>query len=402
MFKLNSGRGALVLITLLSVNLVSQEPLPNLRIQKILYKQASSMKEKLARIKDIYKVATSEYEDFVLSIASEAAHYFVKNDEDDVKYYDDWAFYTVLTAAKLQLKKSAPFLAEIYKKSKKQIYRGEILYSIGKTGNTDYIQFLNNELRYFNNQTKLGDASVRDFDMIVSGAVRGLGVFADKSSFNELFYATFPYNEKIRNEALASIANITKEPSILVGDLIDQEDELEIIAAALKFSYESDSSRESKIIPCKKALSKMITKLQKYESSKEHFVQKIKDECVRQLGELRATEKEVARMIEVKWLADKNQRSDYITIEALVKIGTYEATQILSKRLAYYNNIVKEGGKTAFNKEEGEKLMLRIIEGLGFVGDDLAIEELEKIRTGEEYSSTMRDAAGKSIMKLLN
>jgi len=46
--------------------------------------------------------------------------------------------------------------------------------------------------------------------------------------------------------------------------------------------------------------------------------------------------------------------------------------------------------------------MLRIIEGLGFVGDDLAIEELEKIRTGEEYSSTMRDAAGKSIMKLLN
>nr|HPK62957.1 hypothetical protein [Spirochaetota bacterium] len=146
----------------------------------------------------------------------------------------------------------------------------------------------------------------------------------------------------------------------------------------------------------------MITKLQKYESSKEHFVQKIKDECVRQLGELRATEKEVARMIEVKWLADKNQRSDYITIEALVKIGTYEATQILSKRLAYYNNIVKEGGKAAFDKEEGEKLMLRIIEGLGFVGDDLAIEELEKIRTGEEYSSTMKDAAGKSIMKLLN
>lgn len=402
MFTVNSRRVGLILTVILSVNLVSQEPLPNFKIQKILYKQASSMKEKLARIKDIYEVATSEYEDFVLSIASEASHYFIKNDEEDIKYYDDWAFYAVLTAAKLQIKNSAPFLAEIYKKTKKQIYRGDILYSISKTGNRDYIQFLNNELKYFNNQTKLGDSSVKDFDMIVLGAVKGLGVFADKSSFNELFYATFPYNEKIRNEAFAAIVNITKEPSVLIGDLIDQEDEPEIISAALKFSYESGSSRENKIIPCKKALSKMITKLQKYESSKEYLIQKIKDECVRQLGALRATEKEIAHMIEIKWLADKDQRSDYITIEALVKIGTYEATQILSKRLAYYNRIVKEGGKTAFDKEEGEKLMLEIIEGLGYIGDDLAIEELEKIRTGEEYSNTMRNAASKSVKKILN
>ena len=75
------------------------EPIANLQTQRILYNQAKNIREKSERIKDIYKVATEEYKSFITDILVDVANYFLQNDMLEKRTFDEWAYYSILTAS---------------------------------------------------------------------------------------------------------------------------------------------------------------------------------------------------------------------------------------------------------------------------------------------------------------
>jgi len=363
--------------------MISQEPIANFQTQKILYKQAKNTKEKAQRIKDIYQVATEEYSKFIIDILMELSNYFLENDIMEKRNFDEWAYYSILTASKLKIKEATPFFRDLFSKISRTDYRAHILYLIGLSEDKEFLPFLNAQLKYYNNQQRFGDVKVKDMFVLVEGCLNALEVFSDPSSFYEVFYAVNAYNERINSIAKRVRDSIaTKNDAATVCDIIIKtSDDLNLVYDALVYSFESKSSNEKKIMNCNSALERIFNQLGAEDLIKRDTLKRIKNLAVKNLGELKATDK--------------------ITIEALKKIGTEEAVRVLTDRLAFYIKVLKEGGKVTFEKEYGVDFMKEIVKALGDMNSKIPLPELEEIKSGDYFGKPLQNEAELAIKKIL-
>jgi len=383
--------------------MISQEPIANFQTQKILYKQAKNTKEKAQRIKDIYQVATEEYSKFIIDILMELSNYFLENDIMEKRNFDEWAYYSILTASKLKIKEATPFFRDLFSKISRPDYRAHILYLIGLSEDKEFLPFLNAQLKYYNNQQRFGDVKVKDMFVLVEGCLNALEVFSDPSSFYEVFYAVNAYNERINSIAKRVRDSIaTKNDAATVCDIIIKtSDDLNLVYDALVYSFESKSSNEKKIMNCNSALERIFNQLGAEDLIKRDTLKRIKNLAVKNLGELKATDKISLEWVKIKWGFDKDEDSDKITIEALKKIGTEEAVRVLTDRLAFYIKVLKEGGKVTFEKEYGVDFMKEIVKALGDMNSKIPLPELEEIKSGDYFGKPLQNEAELAIKKIL-
>ena len=139
-------------------------------------------------------------------------------------------------------------------------------------------------------------------------------------------------NKKVGKEALEKI---TDNASEYCNEIIRTDTDMNVVYEALKFSYNSKSGDKDKILSARFAL---IVGLDVYVSSDKNLAQftkdDIRDESVKYLGNLKASDKEIVSLIEKKWRLDKTSNSNIITIEALQKIATTDSAKVLSDSLA--------------------------------------------------------------------
>ncbi|HOJ63618.1 MAG TPA: hypothetical protein PLE45_04285 [Spirochaetota bacterium] len=379
------------------------EPIANLQTQRILYNQAKNIREKSERIKDIYKVATEEYKSFITDILVDVANYFLQNDMLEKRTFDEWAYYSILTASKLKMKEAAPYFRDIFQKVSRSDYRGHILFLIGESQNRELLPFLNEQLKYYNNKQRLGDVKVKDIFIMIEGCLTGLEFFLDPTSFLEVFYAVNAYNERIRDIATRVRDKIAEknDAATICDDIIKTNEDLELVYDILNYSFKSKSPDEKKIKNCHTALNRMLNDLSAKDLVKKDIILRIKNLAVTILGELKAGDPTSLELIKLKWSYDKDEKSDQATIEALRKIGNEEVVRILTNRLALYIKILKEGGKITFEKEYAVDFIRVIVRALGDMNSKIPLPELETIKTGAEFGKPLQDEAEKAIAKIL-
>lgn len=394
----------IIFFIILNLSLYSQnEPLANLQIQKLLYNQTKNIKEKGDRIKDIYKVATEEYSDFIISILAELSNYFLENNILEKRNFDEWAYYTILTASKIKIKDATQFFVAIFPKISRVDYKAKILYLIGASENYDFLPFLNSQLVYYNNQQRIGNVKIKDFFVLIEGCLTGLEFFADKSSFSEVFYAITAYNERIKNIATKVRDTIASKNdlSTICDDIIKNSDDLEFVYNILDYSFNSNLPSEKKIINCNSALYRFLNELKQSDLIRKEIINRIKNLAVKNLGELKVNNKESLELIKLKLNYDKDEQSDWTTIDALKKIGSEDSVKILNEKLAFYIKILEEGGNINFEKEYGVKFIKEIVRSLGDIKSTTSLPYLEAIRRGTIFGKPIQDEAEAAITKIL-
>lgn len=369
----------------------------NVKVWDTLYKQSKSVKDRRDRISQISDTANSDFAPLIYNILQEQLEYVLSNDVQEKKYYDEWVSIAVGIASRLKIEKVSDMFRSLYQKVQTPRIKGDVMVALGKTGDISQVDFINNELRVFNELQKSG--GIKGKEDIVDGTIKALEYLKDTSSFSYLFYASLPgYAEKTRKLAKEALEKITDNASEYCNEIIRTDTDMNVVYEALKFSYNSKSGDKDKILSARFAL---IVGLDVYVSSDKNLAQftkdDIRDESVKYLGNLKASDKEIVSLIEKKWRLDKTSNSNIITIEALQKIATTDSAKVLSDKLGEFNQKVKEGGGTGFGKEEGERITIAIIRALGEIKDPIGNEELLKIKTSSQYGNTVKNEAIKAL-----
>jgi hypothetical protein len=365
-----------------------------------LYKQANTMKSKKELFDKIKNVANKDFDDFLLTVLQDQIDEALPRAVQDRKYFEDWVYTTITIEETIKNPKSGPLLKLLYEKITTVRYKGEILFAIGAVGNRDLIPFLNDELRKFNDLQR--NAKTTGKDEAVEGCIKAMMFFKDPSSFYQLFIAAQPYYpEKLRVLAADALKRISDTPSKLCDPLIEKSNDYAIATEALKYSLASNSPKEDKIDSCLKAFVVGLDDLIDPSPKMVEMQRNLRNIAIYNLGELKALNSDAIAVIDRKWKFDKETTiNNLTTIEALQKIATKDAANVLISRLAYFNTKSMEGGGTGFTKDEGEKIMLAIIGALGIIGDKVAEPELVRTTTQGTYGNTITTEAQKALGKL--
>lgn len=386
-----------ILCIFFSVSLFSQTN--SVKTWSILYKKSLSIAEKKNKIIQIASIATTDFSDFIKDVLTEEADYPEIKDIKERKTFNEWVYNTILIADTLKITAATPLLQRLYFKVDEPRYKGEIIFTIGKLGDRSTIPWLNAEMNVMNDLHR--DGKIKGKEEIVDGLVRSLSLFHDPSSFEELFYASIPnYSDKIRKQAADGLAKITNEPATLCADYIRTETDYNLIAEALKYAYKSASKTEDKILAVKNALLVTIDVKTTPNQTIAELQRKIRDDSVTYLAEFKTGDDETVKLIARKWDMDKNSISNIITIEALQKIGSDAAVNLLREKLAYLTLKTKEGAGTGFGKDEAGKIVISIVRALGSIGNPSALEELMDIKTTVEFGKPVIDEVDAAIKKL--
>lgn len=367
---------------------------------KILYSQAKTIKEKRDKVIKMAEVANAEFNNLVFDILQEEVEYALEQDVQEKKYFDEWVINTVNLATKLKVPNIASQLKALYQKIDTPRLKGDLMVSMGKTLDKSLLDFINNELRVFNELQKAG--GIKGKEDIVDGVVKALDSFKDSSSFSYLFYASlYNYSEKTRKLAKSALDKITDNPASYCDEIIINETDMNVVFEALKFSYSSKSPDVEKINSARFALQIGLDTMVSSEKNTARVIQdEIRDEATLYLGNLKAKDKDIITLIDKKWRMDKGANSNLVSIEALQKISTTDSAKLLSDRLGELNAKVKDGSGTGFGKDEGEKITLAIIRALGAIADPVATDELLKVKNSTQYANTIKQEAVKALEKI--
>ncbi|OHD15643.1 MAG: hypothetical protein A2086_13775 [Spirochaetes bacterium GWD1_27_9] len=391
----------LIVSFLIVTGLLFSQTTTSVKGWEILYKQARDVKEKKEKVQQMSDIATKEFEKLIYSILQEEVEYALTKNPQEIKYFEEWVYYTILLVGKLEFKNTGNLLKALYIKVENPRYKGEIALVIGKVGATDLIGFLNNELRVYNDLQKNG--KIIGKEETVDGLIRALTIFKDYSSFPVLFYASLPnYPENLRLLAINALSKMTDSPSKDCEKVIKNEKNMDVVLEALRFSFESKSPESEKISATKTALFVGLDELVNSDKNTSiETLKNIRDEATFYLGELKAKDPEVIKLIDKKWnTTDKDTNGNLISIEALQKIATEDAAKVLITKLAFLTLKAKEGYGTGFGKDEGEKITIAIIRALGSIGSPIAYDELLKVKNSTNYGKPIIEEANKALEKV--
>jgi hypothetical protein len=362
-----------------------------------LYNDAKNLSEKRDLIFKISSIVTKDFENILMNALEEEVVYPVGNAIQEKQLFEEWVYYTVISAKAISMKKGGPELQLIYQKISKDLYRGEILYKIGQTQDPAMLPWLNNVLRDVNILYRTG--KFYGHDELLFGLLRGVEFFADPSSFINVFYTNVPnYSEKIRVVAKEVLLKISKQPAPLCDAFILQEQDPRLMLEAFHYSMKSESKDEQKVNTCKIALREGMYRAV-IEQDKP-LVSKLRNDAVFFAGALKAKDPEIVDLINKKWNLDADVNSRINDIEALQKMGTPEADKLLSGKLNEFVNLKMVGEKTGYEMEDGNRVVISLIRALGEIKSSASLGKLYKITVTSEFENILVIEAQKAIAKI--
>lgn len=379
---------------------------------KVMYGNARKMKEKRNLVKEMYKNIKEDYAPIISDIIDEQYNYGVERDKNSFKDYEEWIYYTAMSAGSLKLPGKAEKFKTIYSYLKTPIYMGTVAHVISLTGTKDEaLPWLNEHLREMNIMVRKGSGSIGYKEEIVEGILRGTKEFKDSTSFEPVFFATVPnYSERIRKIAGKVLKEITDDPVPLIATFINGEDDFAIVKDLLAYAHKSSSSDDEKeklyVSVLDRCLGQLVEKTYENMANKP----KVEQDLVYYLGEIKAKSPQAAKLIGEKWKADNADKRGIaedaniklINIEALQKMGTKEAADVLLENLNIYYTAGKEGFGTGYGTKEGNRIFIAVIRALGEIGnsDENIIMTLESIKISEEFGAPVTREAEKALEKL--
>ncbi|MCH5149406.1 MAG: hypothetical protein J1G30_01955 [Spirochaetales bacterium] len=379
---------------------------------KTMYSMARKMKEKRDLVKEMYKNIKEDYAPIISDIIDEQYNYGVERDKNSFKDYEEWIYYTAMSAGALKLSDKAEKLKTIYSYLKTPIYIGTVAHVLALTGAKDEVlPWLNEHLREMNLMVKKGTGKIAYREEIAEGLLLGAKEFKDPTSFEPVFFATIPnYSEKVRKIANEVLKEITDDPVPLISTFINREDDFVIVRNLLTYAYKSSSSDDEKEKLYVSVLNRCLGQL--VEKNHENITNKpkVEQDAVFYLGEIKAKSPEAAKAIGEKWRADNADKRGIaedtniklINIDALRKMGTKEASDVLLENLTYIYTMGKEGFGTGYGTKEGNRIFIAVIRALGDMGnsDENITMALELIRSSYEFGTPVTREAEKALEKL--
>lgn len=359
-----------------------------------LYKDSKSIKEKRDMMKKISERATKEFDELIQYALREEAVFPLRKTRPELPLFEEWVYYTLVSAKNIKINKGSDQLKLIYRKVENPLYRGEILYAIGMIGDKSYLPWLNSLLIDINNNHRNGDFKGEEENLY--GLIKGLEFYKDTSSFAPLFYTAIPnYDEKIRELAQQVLLKITDDPAPLCSNVIFLEQDPRIMLEALNYAYKSKSSDDKKIKTCKIGL--MESSYRVVDRTDSALLLKLRNESVFFLGELKARDPEIIEPIRLKWEIDQDVYSRLTVVEALQKIGSDDTNKFLINRINEFVDKKLEGEKTGYEITDGNKVVIAIIRALGIAKVEESLQKLYKITLSSEFENIIKQEAKRSI-----
>ncbi|HBD96005.1 MAG: hypothetical protein A2015_16530 [Spirochaetes bacterium GWF1_31_7] len=376
---------------------------------KRIYNQARNLVEKKEKMKAIYEVADDTYKTLVIDILDEQLNYGKERNKGLVKDYEEWIYYSSMTAGKLKISEAAPKMKVLFTYLQNSIIRGTVVYSIGLTKNKDMLPWINLLLTDLNDLHRVG--KIRGNEEMVIGTIKALAEFKDFSSFRPLFYAAMPnYPDNIRKQALDLFLSLTDDPAKYIGTVINFENDYNMIFQAQDFVYKSKSTNEEKVNTCLMTIERVLSTVGLKNQTNIQLLQQILDTSVLYIGELKSQDPNAVIAIQKKWDNDvnlknkvyENMHSILKNIEALEKMASVEANKALTDRLKYFNDKTSEGSNTGYGEKDGGTILFAIIDALGRIGSNDAdtFFELKRITLSTDYGDPHKRRAEEAIVKL--
>lgn len=375
-----------------------------------MYHTAKSIQEKRDLMKELNSEVNDSYISFLTKVIDEQLNYGIEKNKNLLKDYEEWLSYTALAAGKIKLTDCSQKLKQIYSYARSPVCKGLILRSIGMMEAQDQLPWLNQLLKEFNLLHKEGKGGIRFQESTVYELIQALRVFKDPSSFEPAFYAAMPnYSEKIRKEANKLLLEITQNPASLAENIINKDLDFMLVHQMMTYVYHSNSPNEDKEKIIIQAINRCLTNLTAEDPVTSSYREKIKLNGVEFLGSLKAASEEAVQTIDKKWDADnqsKQMKEDtaqkLANVEALQKIATPQAVEILLKNLKFYYTKGKEGFGTGYGTKEGAKIFTAIIRALGETaqGNNNVYIELQRIKIAKEFAAPLQKEAEKALSKL--
>lgn len=364
----------------------------DLTLFKKIYYKADTLQKRQEILDDMEKVVTEEFNDFIVNIVVDQANY--NYNSTNIKDYENWVLATLKIISKLKIKEANQYLEKIYDKCKNIILKSQIILTIVQTGDVRYIEWLNNLLYKINSLHR--EKKFIGQEELVQGIVMGLDAFGDISSFENLLYVALPnFSDDTQKLAKKAIDKITDNPALVCNEIILNNTDFDIKLDALKYAINSNSPDKDKIYTCKMTLQKMSgVATEVYLEDKRKA---LLNYSVEFLGEKKVDDKEVIDMIEEKWNSENEYYSILTNIEALKKIGTEDAVEVLITKLYYFNQRKKEGFNDGFLTEEGPKIVIALINALGATKNPESLDVLHDTIGTEGYGNTIKMEALKAI-----
>lgn len=400
----------LLIAALFSFDVSAKEKSAN--YYKVMYGNAKRMKEKRDLVKEMYKNIKDDYAPIISDIIDEQYNYGIERNKNSFKDYEEWIYYTAMSASILKLSNKVEKLKVIYSYLKTPIYMGTVAHVLALTGTKDEVlPWLNEHLREMNIMVRKGSGSISYKEEIVEGLLLGTKEFKDPTSFEPVFFATIPnYSERIRKIANEVLTEITDDPVPLISAFINREDDFAVVKNLLTYAHKSSSADDEKEKLYISVLDRCLGQLVEKSPENITYKPKVEQDAVFYLGEIKAKSPKAAKLIDEKWKADNADKRGIaedtniklINIEALRKMGTKEASDVLLKNLNIYYTKAKEGFGTGYGTKEGNRIFIAVIRALGDIGndDENIILALESIKVSEEFGTTVIHEAEKALEKL--
>lgn len=364
------------LMVLLAVPLLLQAEFSPTTWRHIYKSQSSTVKLKRDNLIKISGEADLNFKSLILDILDEQVSYGIERNNSYKGDFEEWIYYGVLTAGKLELQEAAPRMKVLFSNVENPRIKGAILYYIGKTKHPEMLPWLNSLMTSYN--TLHASGGIRGKEPIVYGLLRSLEFYNHESSFYPVFYAAVPnYPEQIRDTAGKLLKSITADPAPLCMNIIRSEKNRQLVLQALSYALNSGSDREKKIKAALTALDYGVESMYKINYQNETIHRSILDLAVKALGDLEAGGPEAVDAIARKWNNDINFRhqmvvdraSQLTNISSLEKIGSEHAVAVLTRKLLFYNeHVITAGDK--LEQEKSREILVKIMYTLGEIGYD--------------------------------
>lgn len=400
----------LSIIALFSFDVSAKEKTAN--YYKVMYANARKMKEKRNLVKEMYKNIKEDYAPIISNIIDEQYNYGIERDKNSFKDYEEWIYYTAMSAGVLKLSDKVEKLKAIYLYLKTPIYMGTVAHVLALTGAKDEVlPWLNEHLYEMNIMTRKGSGNISYKEEIVEGLLLGTKEFKDPTSFEPVFFATISnYSERVRKIANEVLTEITDDPVPLIGSFINREADFAVVKNLLTYAHKSSSTDDEKEKLYISVLDRCLGQLVEKSPENIAYKPKVEQDVIFYLGEIKAKSPKAIKLISEKWKADnvdkrgiaEDTNIKLINIEALRKIGTKEASDVLLENLNIYYTKAKEGFGTGYGTKEGNRIFIALIRALGDMGNsnENIIMALESIRTSEEFGTPVIREAEKALEKL--
>lgn len=380
-------------------------------VHRRLYRQASRLKEKRDKVKNIYEASDESFKSLVIEILDEQLNYGVERNRTQRRDHEDWIYYTAMTAGKLRIPEAAPKMQTLFTYIENSIIRGTLLHCIGLTKNEDMIPWLNLLLTDFNDQHRIG--RIRGSEEMVIGVLKALSEFKSVTSFRPVFYAAMPnYPDNIRNQAMTLFLELTDDPAGYAHTVINFETDYSLISQLLNFIQRSNSPDDGKANTALITIERLLSTTGLRNVTNASLYEKILDDAVKYLGELKTKNPKAVSEIQRKWNSDilikdkvsEKMHSILINIEALQAIATEESALALNERLRFFNDMIKEGSAIGYGERDGGTILFAIIDALGAIGVNNTdiIFELKRVSESSEYGEPHRRRANEALAKIQN